>query len=411
MQVFSPLDNPAKFILQFDNCVKRHLAETFDVQLWTRKIFLPAQCRHFAIQNVDLLEWMIPYLSIVKKKALRFLIEKNDFILIQNHEKWNSLPKFKSESAKIYPPLKLIPLDDPYLLNPITFVGVARPPNFLLSYLLSKISNLFPKEIRKQRPADELEIVLSNFSSGKEWDIFLFELSELSEIDLDLVMSTNSEAIAFFINLFNLLMIHLTCLSVKRKDMNLYKYRVGCVVLGLDDIENGILRGSLSKKNSVFKKANDMRVKYIIPLLDSRIHFCLSHLTLSSPVVRIYHSFFLEEEFERNIDEFLTNHLVLSLKGKMNAVLPKWMEKYHSDFNCGKNLEILMYFSKFIQNENRITKLVDFYKENKNDGVLKYQETGNDLHPIIVIPDKIPENSAPRKVLNNLFRNTEDLLG
>ncbi len=105
---------------------------------------------------------------------------------------------------------------------------------------------------------------------------------------MDLLRLSNLEALAFWINTYNLLIIHLYIMKRPLAEMSVfgrknffssYKYNIGGRAFSLDDILYGVIRGNASKQF----KANDPRAARAIAS-DPRVACALSQLTKSTPV-------------------------------------------------------------------------------------------------------------------------------
>lgn len=129
----------------------------------------------------------------------------------------------------------------------------------------------------------------------QEWTIFLQQVCELRVVK---VPSDMMERRAFFINLFNLLLLHAMVAKKGIPTVNLNRtafmrrnrYEVAGQVLSLDEIYHGILRGNQRDwlLGARFSKS-DVRASWVVEL-DARVHFSLLMMTETSPYLHIYNS-------------------------------------------------------------------------------------------------------------------------
>ncbi len=116
--------------------------------------------------------------------------------------------------------------------------------------------------------------------------------------DYDLMsLVSREEQLAFWINLYNTLVIHgVIALEIRetvREDPHFFQriaYQVGTMVFCPDDIEHGILRGNRHPPHGVFHPfANsDPRSLCVIEPSDPRIHFTLVCASSSCPPINYY---------------------------------------------------------------------------------------------------------------------------
>lgn len=102
-------------------------------------------------------------------------------------------------------------------------------------------------------------------------------------MDLSL-LTTQKEEVAFWLNVHNLLALHIHCesggvetKSRRRAFFHSYVYEVGFQQFSLEDLVQGVLRGN---PNNHFKK-RDPRAAICMKQYDPRSHFGYSFLTVS----------------------------------------------------------------------------------------------------------------------------------
>jgi hypothetical protein len=125
---------------------------------------------------------------------------------------------------------------------------------------------------------------------------------------VDLRSMRRDEKIAFFLNVYNALVVHVTAV-VGAPDgffdrltyFGRYKYEIGGCYYSCDDIEHGILRGNKPGAASLgavvgkpglsrgpFDAAGDPRAQHVVLPMDPRIHFALVCGAKSCPPIRTY---------------------------------------------------------------------------------------------------------------------------
>jgi len=187
----------------------------------------------------------------------------------------------------------------------------------------------------------------------------------------------SEERKAFFINLYNCLMIDALVECSLHSDNdgqerklpvsplkashegggNIWKssaYNVGGFILTLDDIEHGILRGNRPHPSSSNKQhflPDDNRSMLAVEL-DPRIHFALNCGATSCPPIRVYSSANLDSQLDRAAASFLCADGAIILSDPDKTVqISKLLLWYGCDF--GKNdSEVLSTISSLIQKSN-----------------------------------------------------------
>ena len=129
--------------------------------------------------------------------------------------------------------------------------------------------------------------------------------AELKTLDWSHLKDHEDERKAFFINLYNVQMIHalaaqetLPAAPLKVQGMwSRFAYNVGGLLFTLDEIEHGILRCNKGHPNDNKPKFTDeARKALILKHLDPRIHFALNCGAQSCPPIRIYQSDKLDQQ-------------------------------------------------------------------------------------------------------------------
>ncbi len=204
------------------------------------------------------------------------------------------------------------------------------------------------------------------------------ELSySLKNLDLR-ELQTRDEQIAFWINLYNVLVIHgVIELGIKdsvkeiRNFFRKIQYQIEDMFYSPDDVEHGILRGNKRPPNSFFKsfKNKDKRLMFVIRPMDPRIHFALVCASSSCPPIEIYTSENLDKELNISGKTFLNSGGIIIDKERKNISLSRIFKWYGEDF--GKNQpEKLNFLATFLYDkEDR-----EFLKNYADNIKIHYQD-------------------------------------
>ncbi|XP_038657638.1 uncharacterized protein zgc:152951 isoform X5 [Scyliorhinus canicula] len=131
---------------------------------------------------------------------------------------------------------------------------------------------------------------------------------------LDVENLTRKQKLAFFINVYNALVIHGNIKQGAPKNMwqrykffNSVSYVIGGEIFTLQDIENGILRGNrkgIAQISKPFSK-NDPRLKVALETVEPLIHFALNCGVLSCPPIKTYSAEEIDQQLRISAAAFL----------------------------------------------------------------------------------------------------------
>jgi GH15 family glucan-1,4-alpha-glucosidase len=173
---------------------------------------------------------------------------------------------------------------------------------------------------------------------------------ELQVIDLDEIAGRD-EQIAFWINLYNVIVIHAVIeLGIRdsvREVANFFgrvRYRIGDMLFSPDDIEHGILRGNRRPPGSLFRpfRESDPRLAHSIEPMDPRIHFCLVCASSSCPPIEVYTAARIEREMSIAGETFLNAGGAVVDRSGGRVLLSRIFKWYGADF--GDSLRERMLF-------------------------------------------------------------------
>eukprot|EP00959_Pyramimonas_sp_CCMP1952_P287619 6015019-Pyramimonas_sp.AAC.1 len=198
-------------------------------------------------------------------------------------------------------------------------------------------------------------------AEDRKYRDFQEAVCEIQKVDIQSL--DHSTKLAFFINLYNLVVLHafteigIPVTSIQRsKYFDEAKYIVGGFTLSLTDIENGILRANRKAPYHYSKQFGADRVSdYVLPLkaCEPRIHFALNCGAKSCPPIksftktavleelRIVAMAFLEQEDNCTVDE---KHGYLYL-----SMIFKW---YAEDFGAN-GVDTAQFVVQFLRGANK----------------------------------------------------------
>jgi GH15 family glucan-1,4-alpha-glucosidase len=204
------------------------------------------------------------------------------------------------------------------------------------------------------------------------------ELSySLRDMDLGL-LSTRQEQLAFWINLYNVIIIHgVIALGIRdsvkevRNFFRRIQYRIGDMFFSPQDIEHGILRGNSRPPNSIFKlfRGADKRLSYSIKPSDPRVHFALVCASSSCPPIGVYTAENMDSELDLAARTFL-NAGGLKIDREGNRLLISSIFRWY-DADFGKSqAERLNFIVRFLnKKEDR-----EFLEKNAETVKVVYQD-------------------------------------
>jgi len=191
-------------------------------------------------------------------------------------------------------------------------------------------------------------------------------------------LKTREEGLAFWINLYNVIVIHGVIKlgirdSVKevRNFFRRVQYQIGDLFFTPDDIEHGILRGNRRPPNSLFRvfQGNDPRLEFAIKPLNPSIHFTLVCASSSCPPIEVYTPEKLEKELTIAGETFLNGGGIMIDRGKSRVSLSRIFSWYATDF--GKTLpERLRFIAPYLYNRDDR----QFLEENAERIKVDYQD-------------------------------------
>ena len=169
-------------------------------------------------------------------------------------------------------------------------------------------------------------------------------------------LSSRQEKLAFWINLYNVEVIHgVIALRIRdsvketRGFFKKIRYRVGEMEFTPDDIEHGILRGNRRPPYSILRpfRGGDPRRRLCLPAPDPRIHFALVCASSSCPPIGVYTPEAVDDELDLAARTFINSGGVVVDKEGKEISLSRVFKWYAGDFGHGRG-ELLRFLARFV---------------------------------------------------------------
>ena len=204
---------------------------------------------------------------------------------------------------------------------------------------------------------DGLSVDYIGIKNSEQWPRFVEQTYELQRLSLTGLI--RQQKLAFFINIYNVLVIHATIergppssVWKRVKFFSKITYVIGGHEYSLNEIENGILRSN-SKSPFGWSRpfsSSDPRLLIAIHEMDPRIHFALVCGAKSCPPIKTYSSSQIDEQLDAATRAYLEGG---GFKIKKNhAYLSKIFDWYAADFG-GSTATMLRWIYPYLSEENK----------------------------------------------------------
>lgn len=212
----------------------------------------------------------------------------------------------------------------------------------------------------------------AELSESLAFDTFRQSIACLAEFDLD-ALTTDDERLAFWINLYNALIVHVVVAYRVKKSIQTLRgafdraaYRIGGFLFSANDIEHGILRGNRGHPlipGPQFGR-NDPRRSFMVREFDPRVHFALNCAARSCPPIRWYTSEQLARQLDLAAANFINNGGLIIAAPTKAVYVSRIFSWYASDFGAprfgiGDRSALIQYIIPFVQPESRKQWLID----------------------------------------------------
>lgn len=222
------------------------------------------------------------------------------------------------------------------------------------SFLAERMMKLMSAILETYASEDRCNLDYDGISKSEEFRRYLNLARNLQRINLQLL--SPEETLAFFLNLFNAMVIH-AVVSIghpegmldKRAFFSEFQYVVGGYAYSMSTIQNGILRHNQRPLYSLAKPlANgDRRLELRLPKFTPLIHFGLCNGTRSSPTVRFFPPQGVVTELKYAAREFFQQRGGIEIDlDKRTVHLTRIIRWYMVDF--GQEKEILKWVLDYV---------------------------------------------------------------
>lgn len=201
------------------------------------------------------------------------------------------------------------------------------------------------------------------------------------------VLKTDDEKKAFWINVYNILIINgVIYFNIKKSVKEVFNffnrigYSIGDMYFSPDNIEHGILRSNRPHPGSgkVLFSSSDKRNSLIVNNFDCRIHFALVCAASSCPPIEFYDASKIDEQLDVAGRSFVNRRGVAIDKENNEVYLSQIFKWYAEDFGKNTN-EVLKYAVKFTDKNTR-----EFVLNNIRKVTVKYSSYDWNLNALLV---------------------------
>ena len=290
----------------------------------------------------DFVKWVMEKKNIDKKDAIEMgqtLIDKN----FGNKAKDEA--EFK-EDGKFY---RLLEDDESSALNAgATSSCTPRPANNLGEDIRKLILKLYAAFLSP----DGKKVNYSGIAKSSEFDLYKKLVGELVRVDVSQL--TREEKLAFFINIYNALVIHGNIVKgppsnlwQRYKFFNTVRYIIAGQTYSLQDVENGVLRANRKGVGMItnpFPKG-DPRLSVALNTVEPLIHFALVCGAKSCPPIKTYSADDVMNQLTVACESFLDGDDALKINvQKQTVALSQIFNWYKEDFggNNQKTVEWIL---------------------------------------------------------------------
>ncbi|XP_029967956.1 uncharacterized protein LOC115403242 isoform X2 [Salarias fasciatus] len=207
---------------------------------------------------------------------------------------------------------------------------------------------------------------------------------------VELLSLSREEKLAFFINIYNALVIHgylrlgaPTNMWQRYRFFNYVSYLIGGEVFTLQDIENGVLRGNrkgIAQLRRPFSKT-DPRLQVALPDAEPLIHFALNCGAKGCPPIKTYSPQDIDGQLRTAAEAFLENDDACMVdSGKREVRLSQIFKWYKADFG-GTDEKLLNWVLEHMGDSPKKTSLQGVLSAGKTKvSFLPYDWTTNSSH-------------------------------
>ncbi|KAK8627683.1 hypothetical protein V6N13_135287 [Hibiscus sabdariffa] len=213
------------------------------------------------------------------------------------------------------------------------------------SFLADRLAKLMSAVLEAYASDDRHHVDYYRIGKSEEFRRYLNLTRELQRVDLRSL--TPDEKLAFFLNLYNAMVIHAVVtighpegILNRRAFFSDFQYVIGGYPYSLSIIHNGILRNNRKSPYSLVRPfANgDGRLKFAPAKVNPLIHFGLCNGTRSSPTVRFFTARGVEGELRSAAREYFQNGAIEINLERRTVSLTRIINWFSSDFGAEKDV-------------------------------------------------------------------------
>ncbi|XP_038057106.1 uncharacterized protein LOC119728784 isoform X2 [Patiria miniata] len=270
----------------------------------------------------EFVDWIVNTKGVERERAVEIgqaLIEQRF-----GHNAKNSHDQVFEDSDKVY---RLIENDTATALNQASELG---------EELRKLILDIYSQHLT----SDGKGVDYHGMKDSPKFQQYVKHTAEL--IRVDIAAATREEKLAFFINVYNALVIHAnvqegppTNIWQRYKFFNRTCYIIGGHIYSLQDIENGVLRSNrkgIGQFSRPFSK-NDPRLNIALETPEPLVHFALVCGAKSCPPIKTYSAKGIYDELKLAAQAFLeSSDGCMVLPDKNEIRLSKILQWYKVDF-------------------------------------------------------------------------------
>lgn len=235
--------------------------------------------------------------------------------------------------------------------------------------------------------ADGSGVDYEGIRTSNKFEAYVRSTAELKRLDLHTF--TREESLAFFINIYNAMVIHAfiaegppTSVWRRYRFFNSTSYVIGGLVFSLNDIENGVLRANRRAVGAWGRPfgRTDPRLKVALVEHEPRIHFALVCGAKSCPPIRTYTATNIDEELTLTMEAFLEGGGCIVDMSRREVALSMILKWYSVDFGSNPH-EVLQWICAHLPNSQKKTDLGKLLVDNNyRIRYLPYNWDLNSLH-------------------------------
>ncbi|XP_028291531.1 uncharacterized protein LOC114454879 isoform X1 [Gouania willdenowi] len=334
----------------------------------------------------QLLDWLHREKGLARAEACdtgRALLQKKYMVCVHGGgQQGGSFAEGKDAEDTLY---RLLEDDPNSALNAGQTATCSPIPAAQISLLLrDMVLKLFSEHLS----ADGKSVDYKGMSADPVFERYCELAIQLQRVEL--LSLGREEKLAFFINIYNALVIHgylrlgaPTNIWQRYRFFNYVSYLIGGEVFTLQDIENGVLRGNrkgIAQLRRPFSKT-DPRLQMALPDAEPLIHFALNCGAKGCPPIKTYTPQDIDNQLRTAAEAFLENDDACVVdSGKSEVRLSQIFKWYKGDFG-GTDDKLLKWVLDHMGNSPKKTSLQGVLSAGKTKvSFLPYDWSSNSSH-------------------------------